>query len=274
MDARGLVEVVESKSSSFQKGDIVLANTGWSEYAVVPAKELQPAPDLPGGMGKTHYLGALGFTGLTAYFGLTEVVNTTKDDIVVVSGAAGATGMMAVQIAKNILGCKKVIGMAGTDEKCKWVESIGADLCLNYKSDSFKQDLEKALPGPDGFANVYFDNVGGEITDLMLTRMQKFGRVACCGAISNYNNSASNLTGIKNWFEIIIMRLKCQGFIVLDYPEKFGEAREIFTNAIKDGKLKIDEGEHVVSGGFEDIPKTWMKLFSGANTGKLVTAVQ
>jgi len=274
MAARGLAEVIESKSSSYKKGDIVIASTGWSEYSVIPAKQLQPAPDLPDGKPKTQYLGALGLTGLTAYFGLTEVVNTTKDDIVVVSGAAGATGMMAVQIAKNILGCKKVIGMAGTDEKCKWVESLGADLCLNYKSDSFKKDLEKALPGPDGFANVYFDNVGGDILDLMLTRMAKFGRVSCCGAISNYNNSASNLTGVKNWFEIISMRLKCQGFIVLDYMDKYGDAREVFTKALKDGKLKIDEGEHVVKGGFEDIPKTWMKLFSGENTGKLVTAIE
>ena len=134
MAARGLCEVVESESSSYKAGDTVLASLGWSEYAVMPAKELQPAADLPGGMSKTHYLGALGLTGLTAYFGLTEVVGTTKDDIVVVSGAAGATGMMCVQIAKKIIGCKKVIGMAGTDEKCKWVESIGADLCLNCQS--------------------------------------------------------------------------------------------------------------------------------------------
>lgn len=143
MQARGLAEVIDSKSSSYKKGDVVIASTGWTEYTVIPAKELQPAPDLPGGKAKTHYLGALGLTGLTAYFGLTEVVNTTKDDIVVVSGAAGATGMMAVQIAKNILGCKKVIGMAGTDEKCKWVESIGADLCLNcpFSTMSLEPDM-------------------------------------------------------------------------------------------------------------------------------------
>lgn len=134
MHARGLAEVVESKSSSYKKGDTVIASTGWSEYAIFPGKDLQPAKDLPGGRNKTHYLGALGLTGLTAYFGLTEVVGTKANDTVVVSGAAGATGMMAVQVAKNILGCKKVIGMAGTDEKCKWVESLGADLCLNCTS--------------------------------------------------------------------------------------------------------------------------------------------
>ncbi len=110
MHARGLAEVVESKSDKYKKGDVVIASTGWSEYRVLPANTLQPAPDLPGGMSKTHYLGALGLTGLTAYFGLKEVVNTNENDIVVISGAAGATGMMAVQIAKKILNCKKVIG--------------------------------------------------------------------------------------------------------------------------------------------------------------------
>lgn len=119
MHARGLAEVVESKSSIFKKGDFVVASTGWSEYAVLPAKSLQPAQKLPGGLSQTHYLGALGLTGLTAYFGLTEVGGVTEKDIVVVSGAAGATGMMVVQIAKKIIGCKKVIGMAGSDDKCK-----------------------------------------------------------------------------------------------------------------------------------------------------------
>lgn len=110
MSARGLAEVVESKSANYKPGQTVVASTGWAEYAVVPANTCQPAADLPGGKSKTHYLGALGLTGLTAYFGLTGVAETTKDDIVVVSGAAGATGSMAVQIAKKIIGCKKVIG--------------------------------------------------------------------------------------------------------------------------------------------------------------------
>lgn len=113
MHSRGLAEVVESKSSNFKKGDTVIASTGWSEYAVLSAKALQPAPELPGGLSKTHYLGALGLTGLTAYFGLTEVAHITKDDTLLVSGAAGATGMMVVQIAKHVIGCKKIVGLAG-----------------------------------------------------------------------------------------------------------------------------------------------------------------
>ena len=154
-------------------------------------------------------------TGLTAYYGLIEMVRASKDDIVVISGAAGATGSMAVQIAKKIIGCKKVIGIAGSDDKCKWVQSLGADLCLNYKNPSFADELVKATPGPDNFANVYYDNVGGEILDLMLTRMAKFGRVAACGAISNYNHTPDRMTGIKNWFEVISMCLEIRGFIVL-----------------------------------------------------------
>lgn len=140
------------------------------------------------------------------------------------------------------------------------------------KSSSFKADLAKALPGPDGFADVYFDNVGGEITDLMLNRMARFGRISCCGAISAYNSLDNNF-GIKNWFEIIISRLTCKGFIVIDYMDKFPEAREIFRKALQEGKLKIEEGEQVVKTKFEDVPKTWLLLYSGGNTGKLVTAL-
>ncbi|CAJ2512939.1 Uu.00g010580.m01.CDS01 [Anthostomella pinea] len=271
MHARAISEVIESKSSSFKKGDWVFSSTGWSEYGVVPASSCQPAPELPGGMSRTHYLGALGGTGMTAWFGLTAVAQITKDDVVVISGAAGATGSMCVQIAKNIIGCKKVIGIAGTDEKCKWVESLGADTCLNYKKSSFADDLTKATPE---FATVYFDNVGGEILDLMLTRMAKHGRVAACGAISNYNSSKERATGLKNWFEIISMRIQVRGFIVLDFMDKVPEAREVFTKALQEGKLKVEGSEHIVECGFEDVPKTWMHLFDGTNQGKLITKLQ
>ncbi|KAI5370488.1 Putative GroES-like superfamily, alcohol dehydrogenase-like, NAD(P)-binding domain superfamily [Septoria linicola] len=274
MQARGLAEVIESKSQKFQKGDVVIASTGWSEYAVVKEAQTQPAPDLPKGQSKTAYLGALGLTGLTAYFGLTGVGNTTKDDVVVISGAAGATGSMAVQIAKKILGAKKVIGIAGTDEKCRWVEKIGADLCLNYKKDSFADDLRAATPGPDGFADVYFDNVGGEILDLMLTRLGHGGRVIACGAISAYNTAQERTTGLKNWFDVVIMRLNIKGFIVLDFMKDFPKAIEIFNKALEDGKLDLEGGETVVKGSFEDVPATWTKLFAGGNQGKLITQIE
>ncbi|OQO06215.1 hypothetical protein B0A48_08803 [Cryoendolithus antarcticus] len=269
MRAGNVSEVVESKADNYKKGDHVRAQGSWSEYQVVDASLVVPAPPLPKGLSETHYLGALGLTGLTAYYGIKEVVRTTKDDVVVVSGAAGATGSMVVQIAKKLLHAKTVIGIAGTDEKCRWVESLGADKCLNYKSSSFAKDLIAATPD---FADVYFDNVGGEILDLMFSRMARYGRIAACGAISNYNNSADKTVGLKNWFEVISMRIEVKGFIVIDYLHKIQEVSEIFKKGIEDGTLQVgDEGEHVVETKFEDVPKTWVKLFEGANQGKLVT---
>lgn len=135
----------------------------------------------------------------TAYYGTKVVVRAAPEDILVVSGAAGATGSMVVQIAKKIISCKKVIGIAGSDSKCKYVEGLGADLCLNYKDADFKKRLVEATPD---FVNVYFDNVGGDILDLMLSRMARHGRVAACGAISQYNSS--EVAGIKNWFEVCV----------------------------------------------------------------------
>jgi NADPH-dependent curcumin reductase CurA len=178
---------------------------------------------------------------------------------------------MAVQIAKKLIGCKRVIGIAGSDEKCEWVKSLGADECLNYKSSSFAADLKKATPD---YVNVYFDNVGGEILDLLLTRMAKNGRIAACGAISNYNSSGDAITGLKNWFEVITMRIEIKGFIVLDFADKFAQDLETFKKGIAEGKLVIgNEGEHIVESSFDEIPKTWMGLFSGANQGKLLTKI-
>ncbi|KAH7044459.1 hypothetical protein B0J12DRAFT_712090 [Macrophomina phaseolina] len=260
--------VVESKADSLPKGTLVQAYTGWTEYAVQDAAGLQPLQDVPG-LSPTHFLGALGLTGLTAYYGIKIIAGAKPDDVVIVSGAAGATGSMVVQIAKKLIGCKTVIGIAGGDAKCQWVKSLGADVCLNYKSPTFKKDLIEATPQ---YANVYFDNVGGEILDLVLSRMALEGRVAVCGAISGYNGTSGQL--LKNWFDVITMRLLLKGFIVLDWVKQ-GKAKESIdeiANAAKEGKIKIsDEGETIVSASFEEIPKTWVKLFDGSNTGKLVT---
>lgn len=143
MRARALAEVLESSASKFNKGDLVIAPTGWAEQIVLDASSCQAAPALPNNLSPTHYLGALGLTGLTAYSGLKYVARASADDVVVISGAAGATGSMAVQIAKKLFGCKTVIGIAGSDSKCEWVKSLGADECLNYKSASFRSDLKK-----------------------------------------------------------------------------------------------------------------------------------
>jgi len=269
-----LCKVIDSKADNWQKDQLVVAPLGWTQYGVVDAKPLVPLEEIPG-LSITHYIGAFGGVGLTAYHGLTEVGRTTKDDAVVVSGAAGGTGSMVVRIAKHMLGCKKVIGIAGGKEKCKWVESIGADVCVDYKSSDFEEQLKKAT---DGFVEVYFDNVGGEILDLMLTRLKRYGRIIACGAIANYNRSGhgkgskDDREGIKNWFEIVSSRLEVKGFIVSDNMARFPEYVKKLTQAAKDGKLKLsDENNYIVDTKFEDIPKTWTLLFEGANTGKLIT---
>ncbi|KAF2714767.1 NAD(P)-binding protein [Pleomassaria siparia CBS 279.74] len=273
MRAFGVAEVVESNAASLKKGQLVLATTGWSEYAVLAAKECRPIqPDDKVGIRPTHFIGALGGPGLTAYYGLVDVARTTASDTVVVSGAAGATGSMVVQIAKHIVGCKRVIGIAGGEKKCRWVESLGADVCVDYKSPSFKEDLCKAT---EGYVEVYFDNVGGEILSLMLQRMKRFGRISACGAVSTYNSLGSS--GVQNWFEIIINRIEIKGFIVTDAIEagKSGEMIQKIVASVKEGKIKIGaDSETIVPTAFEDIPKTWCMLFSGGNQGKLVTEIK
>jgi len=269
MRARAISEVLESTAEGFKKGMLVSANAGWKEYMVTDAKECSPVADNLG-VKPTQFLGALGFTGLTALYGIRDIVRAGPGDTVVVSGAAGATGSMVVQIAKNMLGCKRVIGIAGSDDKCRWVESLGADICVNYKKPEFKKELIKAT---EGYVEVYFDNVGGEILDLMLTRMARHGRVAACGAVSNYNTSQP--TGLRNWGEIIVMRIEIRGFIIFDFAPKFAEATRELIAAYKEGKIRIgDESETIVETSFEDIPRTWMKLFEGSNTGKLVTKLK
>ncbi|KAI4142061.1 MAG: hypothetical protein L6R39_005099 [Caloplaca ligustica] len=269
MYARGICEILKSTAEGFKEGDKVLANSGWTEYSVLDASGLQKVQDIEG-VGITQYLGALGMTGLTALYGITEIARASKDDAVVVSGAAGATGSMVVQIAKNVIGCKKVIGIAGGADKCKWVESLGADVCLDYKDSNFRDNLIKAT---EGYVEVFYDNVGGEILDTMLTRMKRHGRIAACGAVAEYNKSEGH--GIKNWVEVISNRIEIKGFIVLDFQPKAKEATAELVKATKEGKIKVDSSnETVVETGFEGVPATWMKLFEGGNRGKLVTKLK
>lgn len=210
-------------------------------------------------------------TGLTAYYGTKVIAGVGPGDTVVVSGAAGATGSMAVQIAKKMLGCRRVVGIAGGAEKCRWVEGLGADVCVDYKREGFEGALARAT---DGFVEVYFDNVGGGMLDLMLTRMKRGGRVAACGAIEEYNQGEGGRRGIRNWFEVISNRIQIRGFVVLDFlaEGKAGEAMAEMVQAYKEGRITIGpESETVVEAPFEDVPATWMRLFEGANRGKLVT---
>ncbi|KAJ4503626.1 quinone oxidoreductase [Exophiala dermatitidis] len=306
MLALGLGEVIASTSESLPKGTIVVTfQEAWAEYVVVNAADCQARGPLPNGLSITHYLGAFGGPGLTAYYGLVNVGETKKGMRVVVSGAAGAVGNMVVQIAKNIIGCSQVIGIAGTDEKCRWVESLGADVCVNYRSSTFEQDLIKAT---DGFVDVFFDNVGvsqsqalqlksipllksqldiasllcwddvlitdpvillqGHILDLMLSRLKPRGVAVACGSISMYNSQEP--TVLKNYFQVITMRLSIRGFLFMDYASNTQEILDLFARTVQEGKLKVTN-EQVVDTKFEDIPKVWLKLFEGENTGKLVT---
>jgi len=273
MRARGIGRVIQTKSDKFKEGDLVTANTNWSQYAVLGDDSVQKINEIPG-VPISVYLGIAGLTGLTAYYGLIEVVRTTnKDSVVVVSGAAGATGSVVLQLAKNVLGVKKVIGIAGGKEKCDLVKSLGADIALDYKSDTFKQDLIDATPD---YVDVYYDNVGGEILDLLLTRIKKHGRVAACGAIAGYNDREKGV--IKNWFEVISNRIEIRGFIVIDFINKASEIVPKLVQYVKEGKIKLEGSETIVDAigdeGFDQIPKIWHKLYEGGNTGKLVTKLE
>ncbi|PLB47587.1 NAD(P)-binding protein [Aspergillus steynii IBT 23096] len=270
MASTGIGEVIASgNEKALPPGKRVFARTGWSEYTVVEIAECAVIESLPG-LRDSHFLGAFGLPGLTAYYGLFEVVKVKGEDSVVVSGAAGAVGSMVVQIAKRVVGCKRVIGIAGSDEKCRWVEKLGADVCINYRKESFEEDLIRET---DGFVEVYFDNVGGKILDLMLLRVKRYGRIAACGTIANYNRD-DDPVGLKNFYEVISNRISIHGFLIFDYFHKITEAREALVQAWKDGKIEVDDAtETVVQAKIEDVPAVWMRLFDGRNTGKLTTEI-
>lgn len=271
MRSRNVAQVLESRSEKYQAGDLVMMSMGWTDHLVTDASQVERKIEKVPGLSETHFLGALGLPGLTALYGIRDIARAGEGEVVVVSGAAGATGSMVVQIAKHVLGVKKVVGIAGDEKKCRWVEGLGADVCLNYKEEGFQKKMAEATPD---YVEVYFDNVGGDILDFMLTRMKRFGRVAACGAITQYNKGEKD--GLKNWFEVISNRIEVRGFICTDLiqagkgPAAVGE----LVQAYKEGKIKLgDDNETVVDTKFADVPKTWMMLFDGKNTGKLVTKI-
>lgn len=267
MPAGVLGEVLASKSDKFAVGDFAQGFHGWADFFVASAEGLNNVKPIEG-QSPAIALSLLGLTGLTAWCGLHEVGQVKKDNTVVISAAAGATGSVAVQIAKNLVGCKKVIGIAGGADKCRWVESLGADVCVDYKSASFKEDLIKATE--DG-VDVYFDNVGGETLNIMFGQMNRFSRIIACGAISTYN-SKSDIVNLSNFFEVISMRITVQGFIVTDYMSKAGEIVAELRQAIEDGKIQTENSETIKEARFDQIPSTFMMLFDGTSKhGKLIT---
>ena len=263
MRAGGIGRVTESGDPAFQPGDTVTGLTGVQEYYCVPAKVLTKVD--PNLAALPRFLGALGMPGMTAYFGLLDICHPKPGETVVVSGAAGAVGAVVGQIAR-ILGCR-VIGIAGAADKCKYlVDELGFDAAVNYKT----EDVRKALKShcPKGI-DVYFDNVGGEILDIVLGLIARKARISICGAISQYN-STTGVTGPKNYLSLLVNRARMEGFIVFDYAARYAEGMKAIAAWIAEGKLKAKED---VVPGIETFPETLNKLFRGENFGKLVLQI-
>lgn len=258
----GVAEVVRSDSERYKPGELLFGLTGWQEHVIADEGE-RAYQSLPAGISPTLALGLLGVTGMTAYFGLTDVGRIKEGDLVVVSGAAGATGSTVGQIAK-IKGASKVIGIAGGPQKCSWiVDELGFDEAIDYKSEDIAARLREAAP--EGI-DLYFDNVGGEILNAALARLAMRGRVVLCGAISSYNDRGA-ATGPANYSNLISNRGRMEGFIILDYLERFPEAQAEMAGWLAAGKVK--SAEHIVE-GLENAPEALNLLFTGGNTGKVI----
>jgi NADPH-dependent curcumin reductase CurA len=261
-----IAEVVSDGDGQFKKGDLVIGNLNWQEYSAASESALRKidtsiAP-------ASAYLGILGMTGLTAYFGLMDIGRPKQGETVVVSGAAGAVGSTVGQIAK-IKGAR-VVGIAGSDEKIAYLkDELQFDEAINYKTED---DIQKALADacPDG-VDVYFDNVGGPISDSVMNLLNEFARIPVCGAISSYNaESEKDDMGPRVQSKLIKTKALMQGFIVSDYSERFPEGAKQLAEWLKDGKLHYEE---TITEGFDKIPDAFLGLFQGKNKGKQLIKV-
>ena len=258
MDGGAIGEVVESKAEGFAVGDLVQHMAGWRDEAVIPARMAQKLPDL--GAPPEQFLGVLGVTGLTAYFGLLDAASAKADDVVFVSAAAGAVGSVVVQIAKAK--GMTVIGSAGGPEKCDFVRSLGADHVVDYKAGSVLKSL--AAAAPDGI-DVYFDNVGGEHLDAAFALARQNARFAICGMIGGYNDPTP--PSFRFIARVIAMRIRLKGFIVFDYFPRMAEFYQEMGPWIANGTVKSRE---TVVDGLENAHDAFLGLFEGANTGKML----
>ena len=265
MRASCVGQVVESKAAGFAPGDFVQGLFGWQEWAVA-GPGLRQATRLPPGTPLTWPLGVLGITGLTAYFGLLDLGKPKAGETVLVSGAAGATGSVAAQIAKHVVGCR-VVGIAGGREKCAWLTGeLGLDAAVDYKREDVTRRIGELCPQG---VHVYFDNVGGEILDAALAHIAERARVVLCGGISGYNEKEPP-PGPRNLMNLVIRRGRMEGFIVIDYAPRFGEAVKELAGWVSAGKIKHRED---VQRGIENAPRTFLRLFRGENTGKQLLRV-
>lgn len=262
MAGGALAEVIESRADGFKPGDLVFADTGWQEYATAPAAaltRLERAEPL------SHLISLYTIPGLTAYFGLLKVGQAKAGETVVVSAAAGSVGSLVGQIAR-IKGCR-VVGVAGGAEKCDWlVREIGFDAAVDYKAGDFHKALKAATP--DG-VDVYFDNVGGDVLEAMLFRMNERGRIACCGAVSQYDTATPRgVRGVPGL--IVVRRLRMEGFIVHDFYDEAPTALADLRAWAASGQLKVQED---IIDGLENLPAALIGLLAGENRGKRMVRV-
>ena len=265
MRGGGIAIVEDSRFDGLEKGDVVNTGLGqWALYLVKPGNEVNKLPQLPG-VPLTAFMGPLGMTGMTAYFGLMDIGKPKSGETVVVSAAAGAVGSMVGQIAK-IQGCR-VVGIAGSDDKCRWLtETAGFDAAINYKTENVGEALDKHCP--DGI-DVNFENVGGEIMDTILTRLNDFARMPLCGLISSYN-ATDPVPGPYNFSMLLMRHVTLKGFIVTDYIDRFAEGMQAMGQWLMEGKIKFETD---VVDGLENAPASLDRLFTGKNLGKLVVKV-
>jgi len=261
MRSSTISQVIESNVAGFQEGDLVQGSFGWQEFAITDGKAgFMNASKIPEGVSPTASLSVFGVTGLTAYFGLLDIGEPKEGETVVISGAAGATGSIAGQIAK-LRGCR-VIGIAGGAKKCRWLtEEANFDAAIDYKDSNLPEALREICPkGID----IVFDNVGGEFLDTSLTLINMNARIVLCGAISTYNNEVP-APGPSNYMSLVINRAKMEGFIVLDYLDRFPEAINHLSKWVEDKEITYLED---IQEGIENAPDTLIRLFTGQNFGK------
>lgn len=264
----GIGQIVQSRNANYKVGQLVSGAVGWQEYSVGSGKEpWRPFMPLPDNVSVPPEVlaGAAGGTGLTAYFGITDIARAKPGQTLVISAAAGAVGSIAGQIGK-IVGCR-VVGIAGSDEKCNWlVKDLGFDAAVNYKKDNWKKALADATP--DGI-DINFENVGGEILQEVFARMNLHSCMVVCGLISAYNDWDGEKTRI-DLSRVLMKRIRLQGFIVSDYYSRFPEGTQNLIEWIKAGRIKSRE---TIVEGLENAPDAVNQLFDGRNIGKLLIRV-
>ncbi|KAG5684868.1 hypothetical protein PVAND_014078 [Polypedilum vanderplanki] len=266
-----MAKIIDSKNPQFPTGSTIFGQFGWRTHTVVNPTEVQKKsfndcylyPDFKN-LPKSLGLGILGMPGNTVYFGFLEICQPKEGETVVVTGAAGAVGSLVGQVAK-LKGCK-VIGFAGSDDKCKWLETeVGFDKAINYKSQNLYKQLKTAAPkGIDCF----FDNVGGEVSSMIFNLMNDYGRISVCGAISSYNSEIQKVPAVQTIF--VFKQLKMEGFLVWRYSNRWMEGITQVGKWIEEGKIKYKE---TITEGFENMPAAFIDMLRGENTGKAIVKV-